>query len=71
MKKDKITLPIGSNNALLFEADLNDMKDQDFVKQCIHVAAGKPQTIQDFFIRLNDMQQKQFTEAKRKTGRKM
>ena len=66
MEKEKIILPIGNNKALLFEADPGNKEDQDFAKQCKDVSATQPQTIQDFFIRLNDMQQKQSAEIKGK-----
>jgi hypothetical protein len=71
MEKEKITLPIGNNKALIFEADPNDKKDQDFAKLCRDVAAIRPQNLQEFFTRLNDLQQKQSPEISRKTGRKM
>lgn len=70
MQKEKIILPIGDNKALLFEADPSNIHDQDFKKQCLHVAAGKPPTIQDFFIRLNE-EQKQSPEIKKKKNRKI
>ena len=71
MEKEKITLPICNNKALLFEADPGNKEDQDFAKQCKDVAAKQPQTIQDFFIRLNDLQQKQSPEIKKKMSRKI
>lgn len=71
MEKEKITLPIGNNRALIFEADPGNKEDQDFAKLCKDVAATQPQSIQDLFTRLNDMQQKQSPEVSRKTGRRM
>ena len=71
MEKEKITMPIGGNKALLLEADPGNKEDQDFAKQCKDVAATQPQTIQDFFIRLNDLQQKQSPEIKKKMSRKI
>ena len=71
MKKEKITLPIGSNKALLFEADPDNKEDQGFAKRCKDVAATQPQTIEDFFIRPNEMQREQAAEIKRKTGKKI
>ncbi|MBN8785373.1 MAG: hypothetical protein J0G98_20105 [Terrimonas ferruginea] len=71
MEKEKITLPIGSNKALIFEADPGDKESQDFAKLCKDVAATQPQSLQDFFTRLNDLQQKQSREVGRKQGRKI
>lgn len=71
MEKEKITLTIGSTKALVFEADPDDKQDQDFVKLCKAVAESQPQSIQDFFIRLSDMEQNKSVEAHRKVGRKM
>lgn len=70
MEKEKITLPIGGNKALIFEADPANKSDQEFAKLCKDVAATEPQSLQDFFIRLNDLQQKQSTQAEKKMGRK-
>lgn len=71
MEKEKITLPIGNNKALIFEAEPGNKDDQDFAKLCKDVAATQPQSIQDFFTRLNNLQQQQSTATSRKTGRKM
>lgn len=71
MEKEKITLPIGGNRALIFEADPANKEEQDFAKLCKDVAATEPQSLQDFFTRLNDLQQKKPPEPKRKMGRKM
>lgn len=71
MGKEKITLPIGSNKALIFEAEPGNKEDEDFAKLCKEVAETHPQSIQDFFTRLGNLQQKQFPQTKRKLGRKM
>lgn len=71
MEKEKITLPIGNNKALIFEADPGDKDEQDFTKLCKDVAATQPQSIEEFFTQLNDMQQKQSPEISKKTGRKL
>lgn len=71
MGKEKITLPIGSNKALIFEADPANKDEQDFAMLCKEVAATKPQSIQEFFTRLNDLQQKKPPEAHKKMSRKM
>ncbi|MDQ8750089.1 hypothetical protein CMU80_01790 [Elizabethkingia anophelis] len=71
MEKEKITLPIGGNKALIFEADPMSKEEQDFAKLCKEAAATQPQSLQDFFTRLNDLQQKKPPEPKRKMGRKM
>ncbi|WP_026769727.1 hypothetical protein [Asinibacterium sp. OR53] len=71
MEKEKITLPIGSNKALVFEADPANKEEQDFAKLCKEVSATQPQSLQDFFTRLNDLQQKKTPEPIKKMGRKM
>lgn len=71
MEKEKITLPIGSNKALIFEAEPGNKHDQDFAKLCKEVAATQPQSILEFFTRLNNLQQKQCPETSRKVGRKI
>ncbi|MBX3257160.1 MAG: hypothetical protein KF862_23700 [Chitinophagaceae bacterium] len=71
MEKEKITLPIGNNKALIFEAEPGNKADQDFAKLCKEVAATQPQSIQDFFTRLSNLQQQQSPATGRKTGRKM
>ncbi len=71
MGKEKITLPIGGNKALTFEADTANKTEQDFAKLCKEVAATQPQSIQDFFTRLSNLQQQQSPVTGRKTGRKM
>ncbi|MBS1740509.1 MAG: hypothetical protein JST88_08200 [Bacteroidetes bacterium] len=53
MEKEKITLPIGGNKALIFEADPMSKEEQDFAKLCKEAAATQPQSLQDFFTRLN------------------
>lgn len=70
MEKEKITLTIG-NKALIFEADPGNMEDLDFANLCKEVAATKPQSIQDFFTRLSNLQQKQAPATSRKVSRKM
>jgi len=71
MEKEKITLRIGSNKALIFEADSGDKDSIAFTKQCKEVAATQPQTIQEFFTRLSDLQQKQPPLIQKKQGRKI
>lgn len=71
MEKEKITLPIGSNKALIFEADPGNKADMDFARLCKDVAATRPKDLQEFFNRLNDLQQKRPTAVSKKTGRKM
>lgn len=71
MEKEKITLSIGSSKALIFEADPANKDEQDFAKLCKEVAATKPQSIQDFFTRLNDLQQKKPPEVSKKMIRRM
>ncbi|WP_431609226.1 hypothetical protein [Chryseobacterium sp. 'Rf worker isolate 10'] len=71
MEKEKITLPIGNNKALIFESDPGNKEDLDFVKRCQEVAATGPQSIQDFFIRLSNLEQKPTPETKRRKGNKI
>lgn len=71
MEREKITLPIGSNKALIFEAEPGNKDEEDFAKLCKEVAATHPQSIQEFFTRLGNLQQKQLPQTKRKLGRKM
>lgn len=71
MEKEKITLSIGSHKALIFEADPGNTEDMDFAKLCKEVAATQPQSIQEFFMQLSDLQQKQYPETSRKVGRKI
>jgi hypothetical protein len=71
MEKEKIILPIGNNKSLVFEADPNDASEQAFAKQCREVAATRPQSLQEFFTRLNDLQQKPPSQTTRKINRKI
>lgn len=71
MEKEKITLPVGNNKALIFEADTSNKAEMDFANLCKEVAATQPQSIQEFFMRLNDLQQKQASETSKRTGRKI
>lgn len=71
MEKEKITLPIGGNKALVFEADPESKEDMDFAKLCQEAAATKPESLQDFFIRLNELQKQLPPETNKKMGRKM
>lgn len=71
MEKERITLSIGGNKALIFEADPGNKGDMDFAKLCKEVASTNPKDIQEFFIRLNDLQQKQFDSTSKKISRKL
>ena len=71
MEKERITLPIGGNKTLIFKADPGNKGDMDFAKLCKEVAATNPKDIQEFFIRLNDLQQKQFDSTSKKISRKL
>lgn len=71
MEKEKIVLPIGSKTALVFKPDPGNKEDQDFAKRCKEVAATQPQSIQEFFTRLNELQKNQPTETTQKAGRKL
>lgn len=65
MEKEKIILPIGSNKALVFEADPDNEWEQEKAKEFQEVAATHPQSIQEFFIRLNDLQKKKHEQKQR------
>lgn len=70
MGKEKIILPIGNNKALVLEADLGDESQQEFAKQCQEIAATHPQSMQEFFTRLSDLQKKQPPETSNNINRK-
>jgi hypothetical protein len=60
-KKTKITVPYGVDNkgkgkALAFEADLSNKDDADFANDLEAVAATKPGSLQEFIIRLVEVQ---------------
>jgi len=71
MEKEKITVLIGSSKALIYEADPQNKDDQLFAKLCQEVALSQPQSIQEFFTKLNDLQQKPALESEKKRGKKM
>ncbi len=71
MSKEKIVLPIGDKIALTYWPDEASKSDLDFVKNCQQVAASKPRSLQDFFIRLNELQNAQQPEHSPKKGRKI
>ena len=62
MKKKKVKAPYGIDNktgkgkALVFEADLTNKDDADFVSDLEAVSATKPANLQEFLMRLNDLQ---------------
>lgn len=66
MKNEKIILPVGNNKALVYEISTGDNQELEFVKQCEAVAATKPRTMQDFFLRLNSLQKRQNKKSKHK-----
>jgi hypothetical protein len=65
MKNEKIILPVGNSKALVYEISTGDKEELEFIKQCEAVAATKPGTIQDFFMRLNSLQKNQRKKSKR------
>lgn len=71
MEKQKISIPIGDSKALIFEADPANKQDMDFAKRCQDVAATKPQTLQEFFTRLDKAQQQPPPKMVRKIGRRL
>lgn len=60
MEKEKHVVKIGQKS-LTYESDINH-DDQEFVDEFKQVAATNPTSIQDFFIRLAELQ-------RRKSGR--
>lgn len=66
MKKEKIILPVGDNKALVYEATPGNEQEQEFAEQCKAVAATKPGSIQDFFLRLVALQKRQHKLQNRK-----
>ncbi|WP_411898191.1 hypothetical protein [Elizabethkingia occulta] len=71
MKKEKISVSIGNNKALTFYVDAENKEDQEFAKRCKEVEKTNPQSLQDFFTRLNKVQQKKANQTIKNTGRKM
>lgn len=69
MEKQRVTVFIGSSKALIYEADPKNKDDQLFAKLCQEVAESQPQSIQEFFTRLNELQQKPSLETNKKRGR--
>lgn len=59
MKKEKIVLPVSGNKALVYEATPGNKQEQEFAEQCKAVAATRPGSIQDFFVRLAALQKRQ------------
>lgn len=55
MKKEKIILAVGNNKTLVYETSGYN-QEQEFIEQCKTVAATKPGSIQEFFIRLAGLQ---------------
>lgn len=56
MEKEKHVVKIGQK-ALIYESD-NNQDDKEFVDELKQIAATNPQTIQDFFIQLAELQQR-------------
>lgn len=71
MEKQTVTLPIGDNKGLIFKADPANKQDLDFAKLCQNVAATKPQSLQEFFTRLNELQQKPSPVIKQRIFKKI
>jgi len=71
MEKEKHVVKIGQK-ALIYESD-NNHDDKEFVDEFKQVAATNPQTIQDFFIQLAELQRRKSTRIvsdETTTGRK-
>lgn len=56
METEKHTVPIGKEQVLVFEADTANADEQEMGRLVDIVAATKPKSIQEFFIRLAAMQ---------------
>jgi hypothetical protein len=74
MEKEKHVVKIGQK-ALIYESD-NNQDDKEFVDEFKQVAATNPPTIQDFFMRLAELQRRKIkrffpedTPAARRKGR--
>lgn len=66
MEKENISVIIGRKK-LSYEADPQSEQEMEFARFIQDTANTKPETIQDFFIRLNDLQKKtNFTVCKRR-----
>ncbi len=71
MEKEKITITIGSGKALVFEADPANKYDQDLAKLCKQVGESHPQSLQEFFTRLHELQKKTAPEIPKRNGRRL
>lgn len=70
MEKEKISVLIGQHKRLVYEADPMNEHDIEFARMIRETATTKPQTLQDFFIRLNELQKKQTDTNARDTDQK-
>jgi hypothetical protein len=71
MEKEKHVVKIGQK-ALIYESD-NNQDDKEFVNEFNQVAASNPTSIQDFFIRLAELQRRKSSRIvsdETTTGRK-
>ena len=56
MERERHAAPIGSDKQLVFEADPDNVHEQEMGRLFDIVAATKPHSLQEFFIRLAAMQ---------------
>lgn len=70
MEKEKVSVLIGQQKLLVFEADPMSKHDIEFAGLVKATAASQPPTLQDFFIRLNELQKKQMDTNARDTDQK-
>lgn len=55
MNKQLVRVEIGDNK-LLFEADLDNEQDREFANEIQEAVAKNPATIQEFFIKIAELQ---------------
>lgn len=67
MEKGKISVIIGKQKRLVYEADPMNEHELEFAQLIRKASDTQPQTIQDFFIRLNELQKKQDDSYARNT----
>jgi hypothetical protein len=56
METERHTAPIGNGKQIVFEADTDNAHEQEIGRLFDIVAATKPHSLQEFFIRLAAMQ---------------
>lgn len=70
MEKENISVIIGRQK-LSYEADPQSNQELEFLRLIKETGNTKPETMQDFFIRLNDLQKKQNLLHARETAKRI